>query len=101
MSVFHITKDNFDAEVLNWEGPVLLDFWAPWCAPCRKLGPELEEVAAARPDVKVCKVNVDEAGELASRYRVISIPCLFVLDHGEIVEKAVGYRPKEEILELL
>lgn len=101
MTIQHITKDNFQTEVLNSEQTVLLDFWAPWCVPCRMLAPVLEEVAAERPDVKVCKVNIDEEYDLAVRYRIASIPTLLVMDGGQVEEKLVGARPKDEILELL
>lgn len=101
MTIQHITKDNFQTEVLNSEQTVLLDFWAPWCVPCRMLAPVLEEVAEERPDVKVCKVNIDEEYDLAVRYRIASIPTLLVMDGGQVEEKLVGARPKDEILELL
>ena len=101
MNIHHISKENFYHEVLNSEGKVLLDFWAPWCAPCRMLGEVLEEVAAERPDVKICKVNVDQEYELAMRYKIASIPALVVMNGGAIEDKAVGYRPKKEVLSLL
>ncbi len=98
--VHHITNQNFVQEVIRSERPVLLDFWAPWCVPCRMLGPVLDEIAKERSDIKVCKVNVDEEMELASRYRVASIPTMLVMEGGEIQDKLIGYRPKEQILEL-
>ena len=101
MNVHHISKKNFHDEVLTSEKKVLLDFWAPWCAPCRMLGQVLEEVAAERPDVKVCKVNVDEEYELAVRYKIVSIPALIVMDGGVMEDKVVGFRPKQEVLSLL
>ncbi len=101
MAVMKITKDNFQKEVLDSESKVLLDFWAPWCGPCRMVGPILEEIAAQRPDIKVAKVNVDEQMELAAQFRVASIPTLIVMEKGEIVNKAVGARPKEKILAML
>lgn len=101
MSVQHITAEKFEQEVIHSEIPVLLDFWATWCAPCRMLTPILEEVAAERPDVKVCKVNIDEAPELAQRYRIVSIPTMLVIRDGQVEGKLVGYRPKDDILELL
>lgn len=101
MSVQHITAANFEQEVLHSKSTVLLDFWATWCAPCRMLSPILEEVAAERPDVKVCKVNIDEAPELAQQYRIVSIPTLLVIRDGQVDGKLVGYRPKDDILELL
>jgi len=101
MSVLHINKDNFHQEVLSSEKPVLLDFWAPWCSPCRMLGPILDEVARLRPDVKVCKVNVDEEHELAAQYKVFSIPTMLVMQGGSVEDKMVGARPKKQILAML
>ena len=101
MTVNHINKTNFNAEVMGSEQPVLLDFWAPWCGPCKMLSPVLDQIAQERPDIKVCKVNVDEEMELAQRYRVMSIPTLVVLDGGKVTGKAVGFRNKEEILKLI
>ena len=101
MSVLHITKENFQREVLESEKPVLLDFWAAWCGPCRMVGPILEEVAEERPDIKVCKVNVDDEQELASAYRIMSIPTLMVVKDGKIVNQSAGARPKSEILAML
>ncbi len=101
MSVLHITKQNFTQEVINSEKPVLLDFWAPWCGPCRMVGPILDEIAAERPDIKVCKVNVDEEVELAATFKVASIPTLLVVKDGKIVNQSIGARPKQQILALL
>ncbi len=101
MSAMKITKDNFHQEVLNSEKPVLLDFWAPWCGPCRMVGPVLEEIAAQRSDIKVGKVNVDEEMELAAQFCVMSIPMLVVMKNGKIVNKSVGARPKDQILAML
>ncbi len=101
MSIHHISKDNFQSEVLNAESKVLLDFWASWCGPCRMIGPILEEIAAERPDIKVCKINVDEEMELASQFRVASIPMLVVMEKGKIVSQSVGARPKSQILSML
>ena len=101
MSVLHITKENFQREVLESEKPVLLDFWAAWCGPCRMVGPILEEVAEERPDIKVCKVNVDGEQELASAYRIMSIPTLMVVKDGKIVSQSAGARPKSDILAML
>ncbi len=101
MSIIHITKENFDAEVIRSEKPVLLDFWAAWCGPCKMLAPILDQVAAERPDVKVCKVNVDEQPELANQFRVMSIPTLVVFKDGKPVKQTMGLQPKESLLALL
>ena len=101
MSVIHVTKENFQAEVLSSDKPVLLDFFATWCGPCRMVGPILDEIARERPDIKVAKVNVEEQMELASRFRVISIPMLMVMDQGRILSQSVGARPKKQILAML
>ncbi len=101
MSVMNINLDNFRREVLEESKPVLLDFWAPWCGPCRMVSPVLEEIARERPDLKVGKVNVDEQPELASQFGVMSIPMLVVMRDGKIVNQAVGARPKGAILSLL
>ncbi len=101
MSAVHINQDNFQKEVLASDKPVLLDFWASWCAPCRMVGPMIDEIAAERHDIKVGKVNVDEQPELAAQFRVMSIPTLVVLQNGKIVNQAIGARTKNEILELL
>jgi thioredoxin 1 len=101
MSAVNIGKHNFAEEVIHEERPVLLDFWAPWCAPCRMVVPIVEQIAKERPDIKVAKVNVDEQPELASRFRVISIPTLMVMKNGQIVNQALGARPKDQILAML
>ncbi|MBE6604598.1 MAG: thioredoxin [Ruminococcaceae bacterium] len=101
MSVLKITQENFEAEVLSSQKPVLIDFYADWCGPCRMLAPTIDEIAAERDDVKVCKVNVDEQGDLAARFGVMSIPSLFVLKNGEIVAQSLGAKPKAQILEML
>ena len=100
MSVITVTKDNFDKEVLQSDKPVLLDFWASWCGPCRMVSPIVDEIAAENPDKKVGKVNVDEEPELASKFDVMSIPTLLVFEDGELVNRAVGERSKEMILDL-
>ena len=101
MSVIHVTNENFQEEVLNSEKKVLLDFWAPWCGPCRMVGPILDEIAAERPDIKVCKVNVDVEMALASRFRIMSIPTLMVVEGGQVVSQSLGAKPKQKILEML
>ena len=101
MSVMHITKANYDELVKNSDKPVLLDFWAPWCGPCRMVGPIVEEIAQEREDIAVGKINVDEQMELAMRYQVSSIPMLVVLKDGKPVSKAVGYRSKADLLDML
>lgn len=101
MAVLHITKENFDAEVLASEKTVLLDFWASWCGPCRMVGPILDEIAEEREDIKVCKVNVDEEPELAARYQIMTIPTLMVVEKGEIVNQSAGAKPKAQILAML
>ena len=101
MSVKKITADNFQKSVLESPVPVLLDFWATWCGPCRMLSPIIEEIAAERPDVVVGKVNVDEEYELAKQFRIISIPTVLVMKDGVPTAKNVGYAPKEKLLSLL
>ncbi len=101
MSAMHITKENFEQEVMLSDKPVLLDFWAPWCAPCRMVLPVVEEIAGERSDIKVGKINIDEQPSLANRFRIMTIPTLMVIRDGEMVQKAVGALPKEQILELL
>ena len=101
MKVLHINKDNFHKEVMNSEKPVLLDFFASWCGPCRMVGPILDEIAEEREDIKVCKVDIDEQPELASRFRVMSVPTLMVMKEGRIVEQAIGAKPKHQILAMV
>lgn len=101
MSAININQNNFQSEVLQSGKKVLLDFWAPWCAPCRMVVPIVEEIAAERSDIKVGKINVDEQPELANRFGVMSIPTLMVMENGKIVSQAMGARPKASILEML
>ncbi len=101
MSTININKENFYEEVVNSDKPVLLDFWAPWCAPCRMVAPIMEEISEEHADVKVGKVNVDEQPELAGQFGVVNIPTLVVMRGGKIVAQAVGARPKNQILEML
>ena len=101
MSAIHITKENFESEVLRSDKPVLLDFWASWCAPCRMVLPVVEEIAAERSDIKVGKINIDEQPDLAKQFRIMSIPTLLVMQQGEVVAKTMGAQPKEQLLELL
>ena len=101
MAVITITKENFEQEVLRSDKPVLLDFWASWCGPCRMLSPIVDEVAEERTDGKVGKVNVDQQPELAGEFGVMSIPTLLVFENGKLVRQAVGARPKAAVLDLL
>ena len=101
MSAKIIQKNNFQQEVLQSDKPVLLDFWAPWCGPCRMVVPIVEQIAAERPDIVVGKVNVDEETELAAQFGVMSIPTLVVLKNGKVVNQSVGAKPKEAILAML
>ena len=101
MSVVHITKANFEELVLKSEKKVLLDFWATWCGPCQMIGPIVEELAQEREDITVGKINVDDEMELAVQFGVASIPTLVVMDKGQVVNKAIGYRPKADIEKLL
>lgn len=96
-----ITNENFEKEVLKSEKPVIIDFWASWCGPCRMLSPLIDKIAEERTDIKVCKVNVDEQSELAQRFGVMSIPTVVAMKDGKIVGQTVGVRPKEAILSML
>lgn len=101
MAVITITKENFEQEVMKSDKPVLLDFWAVWCGPCRMVSPIVDQIAEERTDIKVGKINVDEQNELATAFRVMSIPTLVVVKDGKIVNQTVGVQPKADILALL
>ena len=101
MAVMHVSNENFKQEVLQSDKPVLLDFYASWCGPCRMLAPILDEIAEEHPEIKVVKVNVDEEQALASQYQVISIPSLFVVENGQVINQALGVKPKQQILDML
>ncbi|MGI6279333.1 MAG: thioredoxin [Acutalibacteraceae bacterium] len=100
MSVIKITKDNFEEAVLESENPVLLDFWAEWCGPCQMVAPVLEEIAQEKPEITIGKVNVDEQPELTESFNVTNIPLLVLMKDGQIVKQSVGYKTKEELIEL-
>ena len=100
MAVLHITKDNFEDQVLQSDKPVLLDFWASWCGPCRMVSPIIDEIAAEKGDIKVGKVNVDEQPELAGAFQVMSIPTLVVMKKGKVVNRTMGAQPKAQILSM-
>lgn len=101
MAVMHLTEANFDQEVLNSDIPVLVDFWAPWCMPCKRLGPVIEEIAEEVTDVKICKLNTDEADTLAIKYGVRSIPTLILFKNGEAQGRSVGEKQKSQIMDFI
>lgn len=101
MAEINVNSNNFEEEVLRSEKPVLLDFWAPWCGPCKMLSHVIYEIAKEHPEIKVCKVNVDDNMELATKFRVSGIPMVAVIKDGKIVNSSVGYRPKQQIAEML
>ena len=101
MSIIYITAENYEAQVQNASGKILLDFWAPWCGPCRMIAPFLEEIAAEDESVTIGKINVDDEMALAAKFGIVSIPTLVLMENGEAVQTAVGYRPKADILKLL
>ncbi len=101
MAALHLTKDNFEKEVMQETKPVLIDFWAAWCGPCQMLLPTIEELADEVTDVKICKVNVDEEPELAERYQILTIPTLQFMKNGQVVSKQAGVKSKEEIKKMM
>ena len=101
MAAININDNNFQNEVMNSDKKVLLDFWAPWCGPCRMVAPIVEEIAEENEDIKLGKINVDEEMELAVQFGIVSIPTLIVVEGGQVTGKIVGYRPKADILKLL
>ena len=98
MAVVHVTKENFDSEVLQSDKPVLIDFWAAWCGPCQMVAPVIDELAEEQTEVKIAKINVDEEMELAQQYGVMSIPTMLLFKNGEVVNTTMGAQPKEDIL---
>lgn len=101
MSIINLTKDSYHNEVMETEKVVVIDFWATWCGSCKMMAPVVEEVAKDYPDVKVCKVNVDEEPELSNAFKIVSIPTIVVIKNGEIIDSVVGYRPKEDIEKII
>lgn len=101
MSIIKLTKDSYHNEVMETEKVVVIDFWATWCGPCKMMAPVVEEVAKDYPDVKVCKINVDEEPELSNAFKIVSIPTIVVIKNGEIIDSVVGYRPKEDIEKII
>ncbi len=101
MSAIHITNNNFEQEVLHSDKPVLIDFWASWCGPCRMVGPIIDEIAAERQDIKVVKINVDEEQELAASFQIMSIPTLVVMKDGKVISQSAGAKSKAQILNML
>lgn len=101
MGIIELTGETFEAEVLKSDRLIIVDFWATWCTPCRMLTPILEEIAAERPDIKICKINMDDAQDIAEQYAVMSLPALLYFKNGELIEDSIGLISKERILSLL
>ena len=101
MSVMNITKNNFQKDVVQSDKPVLLDFWATWCGPCRMVSPIVDEIASERGDLKIGKINIDEQQELASAFQIMSIPTLVMMKEGKVINQMIGARPKSQILSML
>ena len=98
MAITVLTQENFETEVLKADKRVLIDFWAPWCGPCKMLSPIIDEIAEERDDIKICKLNVDDVSEVSKEYGIMSIPTLMIFENGEVKATSVGYKPKKDVL---